>query len=226
MPFSLSRSRALLLFSGLFLLIAILMTWAFFYDSSTRFLAGTNPPRPAPPVVLPRMPPLRPTDAARGQDGDGVVTVVEFSNFTCPSCRASEAELLKVQQEYGPKVRVVWRDLPLGQETPATIITALAGRCAKDQGKFWQMHDLLFQASDVDVAVLRSLAVQIGLNPTSFSTCMSAMPTFQALQDDLQIANTYDIKTAPVFFIGREVMAGYVTALQFKASIDRAVFKK
>lgn len=221
-----NRSRTLLFFLGVFAVITVLFIWAQYFDGQTHFLAGTNPPRAPELVVPPRLPPLRPTDPIRGGVSDDVVTIVEFSDFTCPACRAVQPELTKVLQEMGPRVRLVWRDLPLGQESPVTIIATLAGRCAKEQGKFWEMHDQLFQAQKMDIPSLSTLASKIGLNSTTFNTCLSSTPQLQQIQEDLRIADSFNIKASPVFFIGREVFNGYVTAAQLKASVDRAVFKK
>lgn len=221
-----TRTRTLIFFGAIFLVVSSLFVWSYAFDIQTHFLAGTNPPRPPAPVVLPQLPPFRVSDPVRGGTGDDVITITEFSDFTCPACRASEPEVVKLFQSLGPRIRLVWRDLPLGQESPATIVATLAGRCAKDQGKFWAMHDLLMQAQKLDIDSVKTMAAKAGVNTNAFATCLSSVQQLQQIQEDLRIADSHNIKTTPVFFIGREVLNGYVKEAQLRASVERAVFKK
>ena len=223
---TMTRNRTLFFFLTVFVVISLLLVWSQVYDGKTRFLAGTKPFRPPAPIILPQLPPLRPFDSIRGGTGSDVITVVEFADFTCPGCRAVEPEVIKLLQELGPRVRLVWRNLPLGQESPSTIVTILAAQCAKDQGKFWEMHDELLKTQQLDLDRMTKLASKIGLNSSTFTACLSSPDQLTRIQDDIRIAEQYHLKSAPVFFIGREVMAGYVTSKQLKASVERAVFKK
>ena len=74
---------------------------------------------------------------------DAPVTLVEFSDFQCPYCRAAEPTVQAVRQKYGDKVRFVYMDFPLGMHAHA-MDASNAAQCAGDQDKFWQYHDALF----------------------------------------------------------------------------------
>jgi len=81
-------------------------------------------------------------DAAKGP-AKAPVTIVEFSDYQCPYCSRAEMTVQEVLKKYGDKVRLVYRDYPL-QFHPNANIAAQASECAKDQGKFWEMHNAMF----------------------------------------------------------------------------------
>jgi protein-disulfide isomerase len=79
----------------------------------------------------------------KGPD-NAVVTVVEYSDFQCPFCSRAKPTVEQVLKEYDGKVRVAYKHLPLVQLHPNAEKAAEAAECARDQGKFWEMHDALF----------------------------------------------------------------------------------
>ncbi len=81
--------------------------------------------------------------AVKGK-ADAPVKIVEFSDFQCPFCARAFPTIQQVQKEYGDKVVLVYRHLPLTSIHPRAHITAQASECARDQGKFWEFHDELF----------------------------------------------------------------------------------
>ena len=81
--------------------------------------------------------------AAKGPES-APVTIVEFSDFQCPYCAASGPVLTRLFEKYPGKIRLIFRHFPLPGHIQA-MPAAEAAECARDQGKFWEMHDLLFQ---------------------------------------------------------------------------------
>jgi NhaA family Na+:H+ antiporter len=79
----------------------------------------------------------------RGQPG-APVTLEEFGDFECPSCATTTEVVSKLEQDYGPRLRVVWRNFPLEMH-PHALEAALAAEAAGLQGRFWEMHDLLYK---------------------------------------------------------------------------------
>jgi protein-disulfide isomerase len=77
--------------------------------------------------------------------GDAKVTIVEYSDFQCPYCARAFPTVQQILSEYGNKVQFVYKHYPLISIHPRAQITAEASECAKDQGKFWEFHDALFQ---------------------------------------------------------------------------------
>jgi protein-disulfide isomerase len=113
---------------------------------------------------------------------DAAVTVMEYGDFQCPTCAFYDANLAKIiDRDYieTGKVKFVYHEFPLNGHQHA-VPSAEAARCAGDQGKFWEMHDMLFlnqdqwaQLNSVNT-VFSGYAGQIGLNRATFDACMSA----------------------------------------------------
>src|SRR2546429_9497095 len=89
-------------------------------------------------------PPVGPRDHALGT-ADAPVTLVEYGDFECPFCGRAYPELKQVLRQLGGKVRFVFRHFPLSKEHPQAQHAAEVGEAAAAQGKFWEMHDLLYQ---------------------------------------------------------------------------------
>ncbi|MBS3055775.1 MAG: thioredoxin domain-containing protein [Candidatus Aenigmarchaeota archaeon] len=79
----------------------------------------------------------------RGNSSSNVV-VVEFSDFQCPFCKRAEPTIKKILSDYGDKIKFVYMDFPLTQIHRFADRAANAARCANEQGKFWEYHDILF----------------------------------------------------------------------------------
>ena len=97
------------------------------------------------PVVIHLQPPRQaiPVDSSDPVKGDGDIRVVEFSDFECPFCQKFQPVLKQVLTQFDGKVTHVWKDFPLPMHQNA-MIAAIAARCAQEQGRFWEYHDVLF----------------------------------------------------------------------------------
>lgn len=140
---------------------------------------------------------------------DGPVTIVEFSDFECPFCKQSHPTVKQVLERYPGKVRLAYRDFPLDSIHPQARRAAEAGRCAKDQGKFWEYHDLLFtQSPQLALEDLRRYAGQVGLDVAKFDGCLAAGAHKAAVQRDLDEGNRLGITGTPAFFINGRTLSG------------------
>src|SRR5680860_153856 len=93
------------------------------------------------------------------------ITIVEFGDFACPYCEESFPVIREISLKYKNDIKYIWRDYPVVQDYSALL--ALGGRCAGEQGRFWLMHDKLFQNQGVNtIEGLTSLANQIGADTT------------------------------------------------------------
>jgi protein-disulfide isomerase len=140
---------------------------------------------------------------------DAPVTVVEFSDFECPFCKQTHPTLKQLLDRYPGKVRLAYRDFPLDSIHPQARRAAEAARCANDQGKFWEYHDVLFsQSPQLAPEDLRRYAGQMGLDVTKFDGCLATGVHRAAVQRDLDEGNRLGITGTPAFFINGRTLTG------------------
>ena len=140
---------------------------------------------------------------------DASVTVVEFSDFECPFCKQTHPTLKQLLELYPGRVRLAYRDFPLDSIHPQARRAAEAARCAQDQGKFWEYHDVLFtQSPQLALEDLRRYAGQVGLDVTKFDGCLAAGVHKAAVQRDLDEGNRLGITGTPAFFINGRTLTG------------------
>jgi predicted DsbA family dithiol-disulfide isomerase len=157
---------------------------------------------------------------ARGQSS-APVTIVEFGDFQCPYCKESEASLRSLMARYPRDVRIVFRNLPLTQIHPDAKIAAQAAVCADRQGKFWEMHDAMYDnQGGLNVEALKGTATRLGLNADRFSACIADGSASQALDLDAKAARDLGIEGTPYFFINGRPIDGDVPIEKFESIIQ------
>jgi protein-disulfide isomerase len=142
------------------------------------------------------------------------VTIVEYGDFGCPSCRGwhNAGILERVQAAYGDQVRFVWRDFPV--ITAQSPKAAEAAQCAYDQGLFWEYHDLLFERA-------HSLyAGEIGLDTEIFNQCLDSGQHRATVENDLQDAIRRRFRGTPSFLVNDQALAGPPTFEYLQSLID------
>ena len=151
---------------------------------------------------------------------NALVTIVEFSDYQCPFCGRVETTLNKILKEYKGQVRVVWRDLPLPFH-PCAKPAAIAARAAGQQGKYWQMHDKLFEnQGDLVEEDLGKYAEAIGLKMESFKAASRRDDLARAVERDARMAEKLGVKGTPAFFINGKFLSGAQPFETFKEKID------
>lgn len=213
------QRRLLWLFLGGFAVISLLLSWSVIYRTVSTFRAGTRPAIETGIVAEPKLPPIRDTDPSRGSTSTDAIVIVEFADYTCSYCRASEPEISAILQTYPDGVRHVWRDMPIASDRPDAILAASAGRCANEQGMFWPMHDELLKMRTIDLGSLQDVATRLDLDVTNFNTCVQSGRHVVDIQNDIQIAKDHGLTGAPTFFIGERSLTGYVKAGEFQWAI-------
>lgn len=175
-------------------------------------------------ILLPVPPPTRVEVSAEGPSKgpkDAKVTIVEFSDFQCPYCSKGRATIDEVVKAYGDKVRVVFRDFPLDFHEHAEK-AAEASHCADEQGKFWAMHDWMFDHQDkLDVDHLKEAAKGLGLDSTQFDSCLSSGKYAKLVTDNLHAGSEAGVQGTPAFFINGIFISGARPFEDFKKEIDR-----
>ncbi len=150
------------------------------------------------------------------------VTLIEYGDFGCPTCRAWErAGVLKqVIVAYGDKVHFVWKDFPI--ITAQSPKAAEAGQCAFDQGKFWPYHDLLYaKAPALSIAELKDYAVQVGLDAAKFDHCLDSGQDQAKVQQSLNEAEQqYGFPGTPSFLLNGKKLIGPQSFETLRSLID------
>ena len=148
------------------------------------------------------------------------VTIVEFSDFQCPYCQKSVGILKEIRRLYGDRIRLIYRDYP-GPNHPYASPAAVAARCAGEQGKFWEYHDLLFarQSSDKGWDFI-SLSKELGLQQSVFDVCLSSGRFRDQVTKDLQDGLKLGITSTPTFFLNGRPLVGAQPLANFQALID------
>jgi protein-disulfide isomerase len=160
-----------------------------------------------------------PAAPARGPK-DAAVTIVEFSDFQCPYCSRSYATMKQLMQRYPTQVKWVFRDFPLPIHKDAQP-AAVAARCASEQNKFWEMHDLLFQNQrDLSEPALVRYGTEVGLNAAAYATCRAAGKAGEGIQKDLEAGQEFGVTGTPAFFINGRFLNGARPIESFTQVID------
>jgi protein-disulfide isomerase len=150
-----------------------------------------------------------------------VVTIVKFEDFQCPFCKQAQSALTEILSRYEGKVRLVHKDFPLDSIHPQARQAAEAGRCASDQGKFWEYHDVLYANSPkAGLEELKSYAKSIGLNLASFGQCFSMGKYKAAVEKDSEEAARLGLTGTPVFFINGRELSGAQSVEAISQIID------
>lgn len=130
------------------------------------------------------------------------VTVVEYGDFECPNCKqAAPAVKLLLARNTG-RVRFVYRHFPLAEVHPHAMHAALAAEAASGQGKFWQMHDQLFDNQrHLKLRQLRAYAERLELDMARFKIDMDDELYLQRVRDDVAGGKQSGVRGTPAFFI-------------------------
>jgi protein-disulfide isomerase len=149
------------------------------------------------------------------------VTIVEFSDFHCPFCKRVLPTLKQVEEKYGEKVKLVFRNYPLDQLHPGARRAHEAASCAHEQGKFWAYHDIVFEKSPGSSGDnLQAYAESVGLDLTRFDTCLRSGTPKAVVQKDVDEGGRLGINGTPTFFINGQLVSGAVPLETFVRLID------
>jgi len=187
-------------------------------------LAGLRAKHPtsiklAPPVV-------EVSDGGRASRGGGPtapILIVAFSDYECPFCKKGEEVIAEVMKTYGDKIRYVHRDYPLPFHKFARR-AAEAARCAGDQGKFWEAHDVLFTTTLSDESITTTV-VALGVDKTKLEACLTEGKYKSMIDEDMAAGSEVGVSGTPAFFINGRMLSGAQPLDRFKAIIDAELAK-
>lgn len=151
------------------------------------------------------------------------VVIEEFSNFECSFCRAGAKTMKRVLDQYGARVKVIYRHLPLAYQGQAKL-AAQAAVCAQAQGKFWPMKALLFEHHDaLSRADLLCYARRLGLDVPRFTRDLDGGACLPRVEADLAEARKRVIDGTPAYFINGTKHEGAMPFETFRKLIEAAL---
>jgi len=151
---------------------------------------------------------------------DAKVTIVAFSDYECPYCSAGEKSIAEVLAAYPNDVKLVFRDYPLPFH-PEAPKAAEAAHCAKDQGKYWEMHDKLFaNQKALKIADLKGYAKDLKLDVAQFDKCLDSGEKAKIINESIEAGKKLNVSGTPAFFINGILLSGAQPFEKFKQIID------
>ncbi|HUL79389.1 MAG TPA: thioredoxin domain-containing protein [Vicinamibacteria bacterium] len=148
------------------------------------------------------------------------VTIVEFSDFQCPFCARARPTVARVREAYGDRVRWVFRHFPLDFHAQAQK-AGEAAACAADQGRFWEMHDLLWaNGGKLQVADLKAHAATLGLDVAAFDKCLDSGQEAAVVERDAAAGQSFGVSGTPAFFVNGRPLTGAQPFDAFAQVID------
>jgi protein-disulfide isomerase len=131
------------------------------------------------------------------------LTLVEYGDFECPFCSSATGVVNDLRDHFGDELRYVFRHLPLPDVHPQAELAAQAAEAAAAQGKFWEMHDLLFRhQTELETPDLVGYAARLGLDVERFSRELEAGDHLDRVREDVLSAEESGARGTPTFFVG------------------------
>ena len=169
-------------------------------------------------------------------DAAAKVTIIEFGDYQCPSCRLFWKDVEpRIKKDYidTGKVKLVFRDFPIVEIHPEAAVAANAVQCAADQGKYWQFHDKVFREQDnrgddiirFKIADLKKWGADIKLDTAAFNACIDAARYKDEVSKDFADGSAIGIRGTPTFFINGRYVSGAQPYPVFKKVIDEELKK-
>ncbi len=161
-------------------------------------------------------------DAPALGSADAPVTIVEFSDFQCPFCARWHQEVWpQISETYQGKVRLVYRDFTLVQAHPYAQDAAIAARCAGEQDRYWEYHDLLFQGEmEFSPLTFETYSSRLELDQDTFEACLQNPELLKQVQGDLSLGEMIGIDGTPTFFVNGYRITGAQPFEEFQKVID------
>lgn len=153
------------------------------------------------------------------------VVIHEFSDFQCPYCSKAKELVDRLHKEYGDKVKILFRDFPLSFH-PEAKPAAVSAICAQEQGKFWEMHDKIFDNQKaMNKENYSKWAGELGLDIAKYTKCVADPSKADKITADMKVAESLGVNSTPTFFVNGRKIPSALPFTQFKAMIDEELRK-
>jgi len=146
-------------------------------------------------------PPVGERDHIAGPD-DAPVTLVEYGDYECPYCGMAHPVVKRAQRELGNQLRFVFRNFPLAEAHPHAQTAAQAAEAAGAQGRFWEMHDMIFEHQDaLEVKDLLGYAASLGLDAEKIARDLEAGTYVKRVREEFRSGVKSGVNGTPTFFV-------------------------
>jgi len=142
------------------------------------------------------------------------VTLIEFADFECPSCRQLDLILREFMPRH-PEVRLVYKNFPLTEIHPWAMTAAIAAQCTyqQDPAKFWKIHDAIFDAQDSINPTnvwdkMIDLANEVGLNIDPYKACLADPATAKIIVESVELGHALNVTGTPTSFVNARKVVG------------------
>lgn len=169
--------------------------------------------------------PVGASDHSLGPD-HAAVTVVEYGDFECPSCKQAAPAVKLLLERFEGRVRFVYRHFPLEEVHPHALLAAEVAEIAAAQGKFWQMHDLLFgNQLHMKAAQLRSYAERLQLDLARYTAELDDHIYLQRVREHQQSGRDSGVRSTPGFFVNGRIQDVSYGLSSLAAAVEAALPK-
>jgi protein-disulfide isomerase len=153
---------------------------------------------------------------------NALVTITEYADYECPYCQQAEPTLRKLLADYDGKVAFSYKDVPLPMHAHAQKASE-AARCAGDQGKFWEFHDLLYDSRELEVSQLKADARQLKLDGEAFDKCLDSDQELAGVKSQLGEGQALGLEGTPSFFVNGRFVRGNLGYDDWRRIIDEEI---
>lgn len=154
-------------------------------------------------------------------DKNAPISIIEFSDFECKFCAKQEGILKTIIDTYGDKIKLIWKDYPENNPNSSSYQAAVAGRCAEEQNKFWEYHNILYQEShNLNKKTFLEIAEELNLDENKFEQCLSSETAKGLVDNNIKEANDLDIPGIPFTYINKLEIIGEATLEEIKNIIE------
>jgi protein-disulfide isomerase len=157
-------------------------------------------------------------NAPRLGSDKAAVQIIEYSDYQCPYCQKVNNDLMRLRQQFGDQVSLVYKDFPLPMH-PQAAKAAEGARCAGAQGKFWEFHDFLFDTKKLQVSEMKAEARALKLDGDRFDQCLDKGEQFDGLKKEAQEAQRLGLTGTPSFFINGHFMSGAIGYAKLRETV-------
>ena len=171
-----------------------------------------------PPLLLPKV--AFTADGPSRGDAKAPVTIVEFSDYQCSFCARAEEVVRQVLSAYPGKVRLVHQPFPLAGH-PEAPKAAEAALCAGEQGRYWEMHEMLFAGQgSLGIDALKGRARMLQIDTARFDACLDSGRMAPAVEASRKLGEGIGVNATPAFYVNGRPLSGMQPVERFRELVD------